>query len=274
MIGWLGKLSARPYVSKSIVFIVVFVCVWGTVQVLPSTSVFWTVLNGRFAQDERYQLQRLFLPDQRQEIPLVIVGDALFLDALPDSARRFVGAQEIVVNNYDPDDLRVVIRGLRVGERFTETRACTLLVQVSPLFSLRAKTTGVPQDYRLVRDAYSKTVPAKRITQFFGFLDSWAQTTPSMPAARGDPGRPDRMVGQARFSDSTRENWDLAFADVSRFDGPIIAVLDTRGTNWGADSDLIEETRNRLDALAAEYPHFSWVPLEDVSVPEGTGCAT
>ncbi len=241
---------------------------------LPERNVFWKTLNTRFAQDERYQVQALFLPDRKKKYSAVVVGDSLFQQSIPDSILDQPNTPRVIINGYDADDLRLVSRALVPGDRRTKSEVCALVVQVSPLFSLRAKALGANSDPELLRKVLRRRELATSITLFFEIIQKWAKTERSLPDLQSDPARPPRMVGQAKFSDPNGENWGRAFDGFERYKGKIIAVFDTRGTDWGDNGNLIESTLNRLEAMAAGDERFTWTTLEGLGSASVPGCDT
>ena len=263
-------LPTRRGLAKTAVFLATFSTVTWTLGWLPTTQTFWNLLNIRFAQDARYQVQTLFLPDTARDYGLAIIGDSLFHKSLPDAP---TGTARLVINGYDPDDLHAVLRALNDGQNRTETRVCGLVVQVSPLFSLRARAIGVPQATGLMRGVLRHRSPDRKVRNFFRTLTEWANTRDDMPAADQPPLRPPRMVGPARFADPGQENWARVLSEMSKFNGPILGIPDSRETNWGAQSDLIEATQAKLTLLQKSDMAFSWAPLREVTSLPDTGCA-
>lgn len=260
---WRGNLIS--FFAKASVFAVCFLAVIGIIHVLPNTDTFWRVLSLKFSQDERYQLQNLFLPDEKRMIPFLLVGDGLFQTTVQDGMVGVSPPERIFINSYDPDDLGAVFKGLKMGSKNTQTQICNLLVQVSPLFSLRAKADGAGQHIRLMRNVFYRQTLEDSVKTFFDILVKWANTRRNIEMVLDRHGRPKRMVGQARFASDDVENWNYAFGGVGDFKGKVIAVLDTRKTDWGKDSDLISATIEKLDALTTEHQHVSWVSLDEVA---------
>ena len=255
----------RPYLDvRLLIFPVAFVLVTLLVIELPTTNAFWQVMNLRFSKDQRYQLQRISLPDQGQFVPLVVSGDAMFQSAVDRQVGALDGARRIVVNGYDPDDARALFSVIYYGERYTKTRVCNLLLQVSPNFAVRAKSFDVPQAYGLL-STYAGTKKLEyRIKDFFLIINQWFQAHDDGDLMAANSDRLARHVGQTRFADPTEENWQRAFGRLNRFHGKVLGVLDTRGTDWGEGSNLIQETERLLQRLSKRSAAFSWVRLEDL----------
>ncbi|MEX0275904.1 MAG: hypothetical protein AB3N19_00170, partial [Ruegeria sp.] len=242
MFGWIKPPTLLKYAVVLAVFLFTFAFVVLVFGKLPEQRAFWQFLNLRFSQDERYQAQTLFLPDQKTEFSAVIVGDSLFQSSVPEWIAELPNTQRIIVNSYDPDDLRLVSRALVPGDRRTKSKVCAIIVQVSPLFSLRARSMGANSDPELLRSVLRKRGWEADVKLFFEILKKWANTERSLPDLDSEPGRPPRMVGQARFSDPNEENWERAFGSFDRYKGQIIGVFDDRDTDWGDGGDLVETT--------------------------------
>lgn len=252
-------------------FAAAFVVVW-MVGALPKSPLFWKILDTRFAADERYQIQRLFLPDLERQIPAVFIGDAMFHSSLQSSDRVPAAAGSVVINGYDANDLESVFDGLHDGQRFTDTSVCSLVIQISPIFMVRSKALHEEQATRLIREVKVSSSLRRRFRDLLRILSAWAETENTMPALAADALRPRTLVGQAQFADKTRENWNLAFEKIGKFEGPIIAVLDTRGTDWPQTSDVVEVTKHDLDVLADQHETISWITLEDFDAGRVPGC--
>jgi hypothetical protein len=254
-----------PLSRKIIVFISVFYFVaWGTGAIL-SNDIFWNILSSRFDKDERYQTQSLFIPDNEVTHQIVSIGDSRFLSSLPEQIKNSDDTKQIIITRYDPDDFSNVLRGILHGWRYTNTRTCTLVFQVSPLFSLRGRSEGSTQNYTSLRYRDLNGIdPKNNGKAFFGTLKRWSNAKNTKPTLQSDPRRPKRMVAQARFASPNRENWDRAFRDIEKYKGQIIAVLDTRDTDWGENSNLIAATRDGLVNLALTHNNFNWVTLDEL----------
>lgn len=239
---------------------------------LPSSAHFWKALNIRFSQDEKYQFQTLFLPDLNREYGLLIIGDSLFQNSIPRNIANQQNVKRIIVNSYDADDLRSFARALRSVVQHSESKVCNLLLQVSPIFSLRSKALRGELDSDLIEDVLKRRNPGDHVSTFFDVVQEWARTEVSLPNLESDPMRPPRMVGQAKFADPNRENWERAFSAFSTFEGKIVAVLDTCGTDWSADGNLISATKDNLTALATEDAKFSWTTLHGLASLQMPGC--
>lgn len=272
MFGWIKPPTLIKYAVVLAVFSFTFAFVVLVFGKLPEQRAFWQFLNLRFSRDERYQVQTLFLPDQKTEFSAVIVGDSLFQSSVPEWIAELPNTQRIIVNSYDPDDLRLVSRALVPGDRRTKSKVCAIIVQVSPLFSLRARSMGANSDPELLRSVLRKRGWEADVKLFFEILKKWANTEHSLPDLDSEPGRPPRMVGQARFSDPNRENWERAFGSFDRYKGPIIGVFDDRNTDWGDGGDLVDTTLKQLDVLAAENDNFTWATLENFESIPVQGC--
>ncbi len=270
--AFLRRFAHDRRVHAWLCFFLAFAVVW-LLGALPRSPVFWTVLDMRFAADERYQIQRLFLPDQARRTPTVIVGDAMFQASVHAPKTLPSDARSVVINGYDANDLRTLFRGLSDGMRYTDTEMCSLVVQVSPFFMVRSKAMYESQDVKLIREADVPKAPWKRFRDLSRILTAWAETENTMPAMAGPARRPHTMVGQTQFADPTRENWNLAFAGAEGFEGSILLVLDTRGTKWPAASDLIDQTRRGLEDLTAANQRISWTTIDDLDPAGFSGCA-
>jgi hypothetical protein len=241
---------------------------------LLTSNIFWQLLAPKFNSDERYQAQSLFLPDSQRKIKTIFVGDSKFLSSLPPKMKRTKKAEKIIITGYDPYDLSDVLTAIVRGQRFTKTRVCGLVVQVSPLFSVRGTPLGSRQNTSLLRyKSITGINPRRNGKAFFDTLSRWANARRGKPTLKSNPGRPKRMAAQARFADPNKELWNMAFRGVGRYKGKILAVLDSRGTEWGSDSDLIQSTRSGLDQLAAEHDNFRWVNLADLPGTNAPDCS-
>lgn len=258
--------SKKPIVAVSCLFFTIWL-----MGVLTASNFFWQLLNHRFSQDARYQAQTIFLPDQARSHDLLIVGDSLFLSSLPKNLTE-KGSTLLQIDGYDPNDLAIVGSALQFGKEITDTRICTVLVQVSPLFAIRAKAFGKSLDISLLKDKTKRRDLSDDVKYFFEVIETWGASEKSGVEPGSDPLRPTRLVGQARFADPNDENWERAFEEVLKHDGAVIGVFDTRGTDWGIESDVVKMTRQRLDALARSDDGFSWLPLDRIEQIAPAGC--
>lgn len=238
---------------------------------LTASHGFWQLLNYRFSQDARYQAQTIFLPDQARNHDLLIVGDSLFLSSLPS----YLTENENIllqIDGYDPNDLAIVASALQFGKEISDTRICTVLVQVSPLFAIRAKAFGKNLDISLLKEKAKRRDVSDDVKFFFEAIETWGASEKNSIGFHSDPQRPKRLVGQARFTDPNDENWERAFVELLKHEGAVIGIFDIRGTDWGVEGDVVEMTRQKLDGLARSYDGFRWLPLDQITQIAPTGC--
>jgi hypothetical protein len=257
------RVHGLKLLSQASLFIAVCILTGLLIKAIPKTDWFWTVVQGHFKQDAKYQLQGLFLPDQARNIPYLIIGDTTFHSLLPKELPSDQSISSVVSNSYDADDVGAIFKGLKDGHKFTQTQVCSVVLQVTPLFIVRSKALGYLQDFKSIRYVYKKTSTKNTWRQSYEIFKRVAKVRKTLPKPDADPLRPIRMVGQARFADSTLENWNIAFSELEKFKRPVIAVFDSTGTDWGEDTDLVSTTRAQLDILAASVENFSWVDLAD-----------
>lgn len=273
LVGFLRE-RALGLVLHAGVFVLIAAAVISLLNYALRTQVFWTVFKGHFENDQKYQLQGLFLPKQELDQSILVLGDTLFHNDIVGTIPADTSVVKIVNNSYDPDDVGIVFIGLQEGYKFTKNKPCALLIQITPLFLARGKAEGSFQDYKAIRYVYKSYPSAFQSRNSFELVKRVAKVEHTMPTSDADPQRPIRMVGQAQFSDHTLENWGLAFAGVETFARPILAVFDTKGTDWSKEGNLIDATRLQLDALAAEQANFSWIALDDFDTTHIPTCET
>jgi hypothetical protein len=266
------RIAISTWASRVAVFLLTFIIIaWAMVE-LPRNNIFWARLDNRFDQDQRYQIQGLFLPDTRTDFSVVIVGDSLFQNSLPTINNAQLDVKRITINGYEANDVHDVFLGFEAGRRGTKSEVCTIVLQISPVFAVRAKAYGADIETGILRDLRKRSSLKNDVRTFFNIFDEWSVTNQDMPAIEADAGRIARHVGQTRFSDPTHQNWDRGLSRIDRHRYPVILVLDTRGTDWGDGSDLVAVTRQKLDEISTEHSHVSWVELDKLADVPITGC--
>jgi hypothetical protein len=260
------------FVVRPLIFLAVFAATTLILALLPTTNAFWRVMDLRFSQDERYQIQSMFLPDHKRVVPLAVIGDSLFQSAVTAQAGQPDGAARIVINGYDADDFRDVFSAIRAGEASTKTRICTLVLQISPNFLVRAKSQHMPQAYHLLPVYAGPGGYTDRVRNFFGAVASWVGTWDGGDIMNAPHLRVSRHVGQTRFADPTEENWKRALARIKNNKIPVLGILDLRETDWGEDGNLVQETERLLTQLSKDSRSFSWMRLEDFRESALPGC--
>jgi hypothetical protein len=238
----------------------------------PRSQTFWSIAAPHLAKDQRYQIQGIFLPDRKLSVPVLIVGDPQFMAGVPEDLRTREGAKQILITAYDSSDFGRVFAGLKDGELRTDTRVCTVVAQVSPMFTVRSKTAGTSQNFRGLRYAHWNTRFERHMGFLFHTLKMVVGVEKTLPQIGDDPNRPKRLVGQARFADKTNENWNAAFKEIPNYDHSVIAVFDPDGTDFGEGSDVVTAATDKLNALAAEHPHFTWTTLDKLPSLDILGC--
>lgn len=249
----------RQYGPRVAVFLAIFALVAWAMMALPKNTLFWEVLNLRFAKDERYQLQTLFLPDKRRQIPLLIVGDSLFHRTLAERLGKLPPHEAIVINGYDADDAAAIVAGVKVGMTRTKTKICSLIIQVSPLFSARTRGFDSLPAYQLLARANKNSV-----RNFFLILREWASTQDNGDLVEQAHMRRPAIVGQAKFADPDEENLNQVFGRLREFKGNVLAVLDDRFTDWGKGSNLTQATANYLDGYSVTHSNFRWTTIQSL----------
>lgn len=262
-----SSIDVRP-----VIFLAIFALTALFLMVLPTTNVFWRVMDLRFSKDERYQLQSLFLPDRRRLVPLAVVGDSMFQEAVTTQAGPLDAAPRIVINGYDSDDVDNVLATIQGGQSYTKTRVCTVMLQISPNFAVRAKSQHVPQSYGMLQIYAGQGKAYVRIRNFFSTIDSWFHTQDDGDLTKAPHLRVASHVGQTRFADPAEENWKRAFRYLKRAKVRVLGVLDVRGTDWGEEGNLVQETERLLNQLSESSDTFSWVRLEEFSASKVPAC--
>lgn len=255
----------RQYGPRVVVFLVIFALVAWVMLTLPKTNLFWEALNLRFAKDERYQLQTLFLPDKRRHIPLLIVGDSLFHRTLAERLGKLPPHEAIVINGYDADDVAAIVRGIRIGMARTKTKICALVLQISPAFAARTMRLDSTPSIRIL-----SRLGKSSVREFFLILREWAASKDDGDLMMLPDRRRAVMIGQARFADPQNENLELALKGLADFNGPVLMLLDDRGTEWGHGSNLVTATREYLSNLSSNSQKFHWNSIhavQDVNLP-------
>ena len=256
------------------VFVLVAAAIVSLLNYVPRTQVFWAVFKGHFAHDQKYQLQGLFLPKQELDQSVLVLGDTQFHNDMADTIPADTSVVKIVNNSYDPDDVGITFNGIKDGYKFTKTKPCAALVLVTPLFLTRGKAEGPSQSYRSIRYVHKDYSLETRLGNAFTIARNIADVRNTMPNKNADSKRPNRMVGQTRVSDPTLENWGIAFAGVEAFERPVLAILDTEGTDWSKEGNLIDATHRQLDVFSAEHANFSWISLEKLNETTFPTCET
>ena len=111
------RIAISTWASRVAVFLLTFIIIaWAMVE-LPRNNIFWALLDNRFDQDQRYQIQGLFLPDTRTDFSVVIVGDSLFQNSLPTINNAQLDVKRITINGYEANDVHDVFLGFEAGPR-------------------------------------------------------------------------------------------------------------------------------------------------------------
>lgn len=256
--------KARSLIDiRLLIFLAVLASTSLLLIILPTTNAFWRVMDLRFSKDERYQMQSLFVPDRKRLVPLAVVGDSMFQSAVASQAGPLDGTSRIVINGYDSDDVGNVFAAIQSGQNYTKTRICTLVLQISPNFVVRAKSQHVQQSFDLLQTYVGRHQYHIRIKNFFRILDRWFHSQDDGDLLAAPHHRAAIHVGQGRFADPAGENWKRAFSRMNSAKVQVLGVLDIRGTDWGEDGNLVQETERSLAQLSENSTTFSWVRLED-----------
>ena len=264
----------RAVAVQCIGFGLVFLLTVGSLNLLRTSDIFWSLLSSRFGKDPAYQLQNVFLPDREREVAVLVLGDSLFQNSIPDSVADGV-IERVVLQSVDSTDVVTLFKGIAAGERATHTRICTVIMQASPNFMARAKPLGDPlvtANLTLARKGSLESV--RRAGYVFRILKSWVEATPAAGDVRDlPPLRLGRHVALARFADPQLENWTDAVAVLRDHKSPILLATDPRGTDWGAGSDLVAALPAALTATEGELPQVAWIPVDRVAGLPKAGCA-
>ena len=269
-----GGLRLRERAVDAALFGVVFaICLYG-LHAVAISGVLWHLFDDGFRQDQRFQIHSLFLPREPRTIETLIVGDVLFQESIPDSIVPASGVERLTINAYDTSDLRDVLHIYRGVRRATGVRICSVVAQVTPVFMVRSKAMGAPQNVGLLREAsrlgWSK--PFGGVAHFFRTIDVWVGTRYS-PEAWDDAQRIPMLAGQARMADPTRENWQRMLKAANRFDGPVLFVVDDRETDLGPDSKLKSELTATLNqAREQEDSRIDFADLTELEQAALPGC--
>lgn len=262
LLAWLGSVAA---------FLGVFLSAVLALNLVRTSDLFWTLLSDRFSRTEGYQLQQVFLPDQQREISLLVVGDSLFQDSIPDALGRGI-VERVVVSSFDSVDVVDLFGGMRAGQHATKTRLCNVVIQASPNFLVRARALKKGQEIGAIRAAQQiGWLEPERAAMTYDVIQRWMKISEEVGDFRSLPtGRVAAHVGQARFADPTRENYRAIRKALPQEN--ILFVMDTRVTDWGNDSDLVESLPGVLSETEAEEPNVTWVPLEGVAQLPALSC--
>lgn len=253
--------------------IAIFISILAIIAALPSTKYFWQLLGPRFATNTQYQVQSLFLPDQRRTLNNLVVGDSSFQHKIDEIIGGKEEVSTLVINGYDSNDVNMVIRAIQTGEGLTHTRICRVIIQISPNFAVRAKAQGTRPNTKLIAYTGFSGNFFKEAAQTFDILKSWAKVRPDGDGLNHDPLRVTRHVGQTRSVDPNNENWEIAFARLERIKGAVIGILDTRGTDWGESDKLEAATLDLMQNLETNTDKFSIATFETLAKKIAPECA-
>lgn len=273
MIKTARLVGLQPVTKGLLSFVAIFMATVLALNVLRSSDVFWYVLSARFDSAPRYQLQQIFLPDQKRDIAVLVVGDSLFQDEIPDSISGGI-LRRAVISSMDADDVSNLFEALREGHKATQTRVCNVVVQASPNFMIRSKPQGAGQEIGLIRAANpSDLLSPKKAARVFAVIKAWIkaqtrdddfQTMPHLRVARA--------VGQTKFSDPNLENWTAATKHLD--EASAIFFVDSRGTNWGLGSDLEMKLRRALGNTETASKRMTWSDLSALATFPSLDCGT
>ena len=240
-------------------------------NVLRTSDAFWSVFSVRFDHAPRYQLQQIFLPDQERDIAVLIIGDSLFQDAMPDRIANGT-LRRAVISGMDADDVGTLFEALRQGHTATQTRVCNVIVQASPNFMARAKAQSAGQEIGLISVAQpSDFLNPKQAARVFKVVKAWIKAQTYDRSFRTLPHlRIERTVGQAKFADATLENWTEATQHIDQANS--IFLIDDRATEWGLDSDLEVSLRRALANTEAAATRMTWSILAATAYFPSLGC--
>lgn len=253
--------SARSTIVAVIAVAALTILSLNLVRAVPG---FWSLLNFRFVGAERYQLQTLLRPGDKNPISTLVVGDSLFQDTVWPNVSTIAGARRVVQNGFDSDDALRTYVGLHRSQGASRTFVCTVVIQISPLFMVRAREMGQGQDITmLTRDRVTDYLNPLATKRTFEVLRQWAQAAQGADPAAEPHGRLPRHVGQARFSDPTFENWTALTEMMRNFNGRTILVIDDRETDFGMGSDLVDTLDQQVAELVAAVPNVALMTLDD-----------
>lgn len=240
-------------------------------NVLRTSDGFWNVFAARFDRAPLYQLQQIFLPDDEQEIAVLVVGDSLFQDAIPDGIANGI-LRRVVISGMDADDVGNLFGALREGHKATQTRVCNVIVQASPNFMVRAKAQGAGQEIGLISAASpSDLLNPKQAARVFAVIKGWINAETRDDSFRALPHkRVERAVGQAKFADPNMENWTAATRQLDQ--SASIFFVDNRETDWGLGSDLEVSLRRALDDTEGASKRMTWSSLAAAASFPALGC--
>ena len=252
LFAWLGSAAA---------FVGVFLSAVLALNMLRTSDVFWTLLSGRFSRAEDYQLQQIYLPDQRREIAILVVGDSLFHDAIPDTLGGGI-VERVVISAFDSDDVVDLFSAMRAGRRATQTLVCNVVVQASPNFLVRARAQGKGQNIGAIRAAQpSGWFEPERAAMTYDVIQRWMKVPDDGGDFRSLPAnRVSAHVGQARFADPTLENFGMIRTALPPEN--VVFVIDDRVTDWGRGSDLVETLPKVLSATEDLASNVTWARLD------------
>ena len=251
--------------------IAIFMATVLALNVLRSSDAFWNILSARFDRAPLYQLQQIFLPDQEQDIAVLVVGDSLFQDAIPDSISGGT-LRRVVISGMDADDVGNLFAALRDGHSATQTRVCNVIVQASPSFAARTKEQGEGQDIGFISAASpSDLLSPKQAARVFAVINAWINAQTKDDGFRTLPHmRVARAAGQAKFADPNLENWTKATQGLDQTRS--VFFIDKRKTNWGLGSDLEVTLRRVLQDTEAGSKKMIWSELTAAASFPALGC--
>ncbi len=256
-------------------FAAVFVICALLLHAIGMNGLHWTLMQARFAGDPQHQVQAMFLPAKRRDIRLAIVGDSLFHASIPEGLASEPGVERVVINAYDSEDLEDFLAMSLMAKGRLKVRVCHVLAQAMPSFMVRAKAMGDPQKQDLLRlqTRIKGNTFGRSIESVFSGIDRWTDLAPVGDPMLAPHGRVSALIGQARWVDPERENWNVVLGRLKNFDGQLILVEDPRITDVGPDSKLsaaLAETVAKTDA-EPEYD-VTLIGLDDLPAVDVPDC--